>query len=1173
MSEFVHLHLHTEYSLLDGATRIDKLFEACKEKGMDTVAITDHGNMFGTLYFAEEAKKAGMKYIIGCEMYVCDDYTQKSEKQSYDHLILLCKNKTGYKNLIKLDSIAYVDGFYYKPRIDYKTIAEHSEGLVCLSGCLAGRVSYRLTQGDYEGAKEAAEMLHGIFGEDFYLEIQDHGIADQKRINPLIIKLSEETGIPLAATNDVHYLERGDAEMQDVVMCISMKTTIDDPTRLKMESDQAYLKSPEEMREVFSYLPEALENTVKIADKVTEEVFALTPKGEPIRDTSLIPKYVPDDGSTPKEYLKNLAEAGLKKRYPTITPEIRERFDYEFDVISSMGFCDYYLIVWDFINYARSVGIPVGAGRGSGVSSIVAYSIGITDVEPLGYQLIFERFLNRERVSMPDFDVDISDARRGEVVEYVRNKYGADRVAQIITFGTLASKQAIKDVARVYKVPYSSVDKITKLMDGKSTIRQSLGMELNKDKVNVGVPEIIEIYNNDDELRKIIDMAIKVEGLPRNTSMHAAGVVICEKPIMENVPLQRNGDDITTQFDMIEVEALGMLKMDFLGLRTLTDVQLACEYAKEDFGVDIDFHKLGYEDEGAYELIGSGETDGVFQLESPGMKRFMRDLKPSNFEDIIAGISLYRPGPMDSIPQYIKNKHHPENIVYDHPLLEPILKNSYGILVYQEQVMQICQSLGGFTLGHADIVRKAMGKKKVEIMEQQKSIFVYGGINDHTGQAVDGAIKRGVPEEVAIKIYDNMKPFARYAFNKSHAAAYAVLAYQTAYLKKYYPVEFFCSLLNNRIDKIEELSKYLTYLKSRNISVFSPDVNRSKAYFSCENGGIRFGLVGLKNVGLAIINDIIAERSENGDFNSFEDFINRTVHLSVNKRLVESLILSGSFDAFGINRRTLMEVHSDYMDRVSEANKKKNECQISFFGTVFNEDEGLKIEYPNLEEYSSKEKLINEKTVVGIYLSGHPLSDYKEQFDKFSFNTGLLDYYDEDEDGNKEYTEIKDGEQVVMGGIISDFKRLATKSGTTMAFLTVEDVYGQIEVIAFPKVFENARTVIAAEEIVRVSGKIQIKDGVPQIIADGITKLEVNEAKRVSSEREYLGLIIPDDKTDRLDDILDIASSYPGEISVIVAMNGKKYDAHLSVRRCEGLISELKNHLKEEEIIFFKKKQ
>lgn len=1174
MSDFVHLHLHTEYSLLDGAARIDKLFPELKKKGMDTVAITDHGNMYGTLYFAEEAKKAGIKYIIGCEMYVCDDYKEKTGRQDYDHLILLCKNKKGYKNLIKLDSIAFVDGFHYKPRIDYKTLKEHSEGLICLSACLAGRVAKRLVGNDYEGAKETALMLKEFYGDDFYLEIQDHGLADQKRINPLLIKLSKEINVPLVATNDVHYLEREDAEMQDVVMCISMKKTFSDPTRLKMESDQSYLKSPEEMMSLFSHIPDAVTNTKLIADKIEEEVFPLSKKGEPQRDNSLIPKYVPDDGSTSKDYLRRLAEDGLKKRYDVITPEIRDRFEYEFDVISSMGFCDYYLIVWDFINYARSVDIPVGAGRGSGVSSIIAYSVGITDVEPLKYQLIFERFLNRERVSMPDFDVDISDARRGEVVEYVRNKYGSDRVAQIVTFGTLAAKAAIKDVGRVYEEDFASINRITKLMEGGATIRQSIGLDLTKDGENIGVPDLIELYNNDEKIKKIIDMAIKVEGLPRQTGMHAAGVVICEKPIMENVPLQRNEDDITTQFDMIEVEALGMLKMDFLGLRTLTDVQLACKYVKENHGLEIDFHKLGYEDQGAYELIGAGETDGVFQLESPGMKRFMRDLKPNTFEDIIAGISLYRPGPMDSIPDYIKNKHNPENIIYDHPLLEPILQNSYGILVYQEQVMQICQSLGGFTLGHADVVRKAMGKKKVEIMEAQKSIFVYGGINESTGQPVDGAIKRGVPEEVAIRVYDNMKPFARYAFNKSHAAAYAVLAYQTAYLKRYYEVEFFCSLLNNRIDKIEELSKYLSYLKSKNIKVLSPDVNRSNASFKCEDGGIRFGLVGLKNVGEGVIEQVVKERNENGEFKSFDDFINRTMSCGINKRLVESLILSGAFDSFGINRRTLMAVHAEFMDRVSAANKKKDNMQISLFGTLLAEDEGLELDYPNLNEFSSKEKLALEKTVLGIYLSGHPLSDYREQFSRFSFNTNVLSFYEEDEEGNKIYTEFKDGEHVVMGGIISEFKRLATKSGQTMAFVKVEDLYGQIETIIFPKVFEKAKDCLNVEEVVKVSGKLQLKDGIPQIIADGVEKLEVKEEAPVveNKEQEFLGLILSPEKTERLDDVLDILSSYEGNIAVIIAMNGKKYNANCSVRRCEALVSELKNILADEDIIFFKKK-
>ena len=1184
MPEFVHLHVHTEYSLLDGATRIDDVFKACRKKGMHALAITDHGNMFGSLYFAECAKKAYMKAldageseenakmqaIIGCEMYVAEDHL--SSEREYDHLVLLCKNKKGYKNLIKLDSIAYVDGFYYKPRIDYKLLKDHAEGLVCLSGCLAGRVNKRLMQNDYEGAKEVALMLYDIFKDDFYLEIQDHGMPEQKRINPLLIKLSKELNIPLVATNDVHYIEKEDNEVQDVVACISTKTTIDDPTRFKMDTDQAYLKTYDEMFELFSNIPEALENTVKIAEKCSEEpIFDLNKKCEPIRDNSLIPGYIPDNGQSAYDFLKGIAEKGLKERYPVITQEIQDRFDYELNTIHTMGYIEYYLIVWDFINYAKSIGISVGAGRGSGVSSIIAYSVGITDVDPLKYDLVFERFLNKERVSMPDFDIDFQDDRRGEVVEYVRNKYGADRVAQIVTFGTLAGRAAIKDVGRVFRVPYSETDKITKLMDGKSSISESFGFKKNKDGEDVSVKELREMYEQDDTVKKVVDMSIRVEDMPRQTGMHAAGVVICAKPIADNVPLQRNGDDVTTQFDMKEVEQLGMLKMDFLGLRTLTDISKAKQYIKENTGKELDFHKLGYEDEGTYKMIGDGETDAVFQLESPGMKRFMRDLKPSTFEDIIAGISMYRPGPMDSIPKYVSYKHNPDTIKYDHPLLEPLLKATYGVLIYQEQVMQICQKIGGFSLGQADIVRRAMGKKNMEEMERQKKIFIEGGISEK-GDPIPGAVKNGVPEEIARKIFDEMAGFAKYAFNKSHAAAYAVLAYQTAYLKLYYPVEFFASILNNRIDKIEELSKYLTYIKSKGIEVFPPDINKSTAFFKTENGGMRFGLVGLKNVGLGVIEQIVKERNDNGNFKSFEDFINRTVTFGINKRLVESLILSGAFDAFGINRRTLMAIHADYMDRISSASKKKDNMQISLFGTVLDEDEGLELDYPDLSEYSSKEKLTLEKTVLGIYLSGHPLSDYKAQFEKFSFNTSVLDFFEEDEDGNRTYTEFKDGEHAVMGGIISEFKRLATRGGQNMAFVKVEDLYGQIEVICFPKVYEKSRDVLKEEQTVRISGKLQLKDGTPQIVADSVDKLEVIENEQPKTEQEYMGVIIPDDKADNLNDVLDILSSYEGNIPVIIALKGKKYSANCAVRRCEGLISELKNYVKEQDIIFFRKK-
>ncbi len=1183
MSEFVHLHVHTEYSLLDGATRIDNVFKACRKKGMHALAITDHGNMFGTLYFAECAKKAYMKAleageseedakmqaIIGCELYVANDH--KVQERDYDHLILLCKNKVGYKNLIKLDSIAYVDGFYYKPRIDYKLLKEHSEGLVCLSACLQGRVSKRLVRNDYEGAVEAAKMLKDIFGEDFYIELQDHGIPEQKRINPLLIKIAKELDIQLVATNDVHYIEKEDSEVQDVVACISTKSTIDDPTRFKMDTDQAYLKTAEEMAELFSYIPEALENTVKIAEKCNEEpIFDLNKKCEPIRDNSLIPGYVPDNGQTPYEYLKDLAEKGLKERYPVITDEIRARFDYELNTIHTMGYIEYYLIVWDFINHAKSIGISVGAGRGSGVSSIIAYSVGITDVDPLKYDLVFERFLNIERVSMPDFDIDFQDDRRGEVVEYVRNKYGADRVAQIVTFGTLAGRAAIKDVGRVYRVPYAETDKVTKLMDGKSSISESFGFKTNKDGEDVSVHELKEMYEQDETVKKVIDMAIRVEDMPRQTGMHAAGVVICAKPIADNVPLQRNGDDVTTQFDMKEVEQLGMLKMDFLGLRTLTDIAKARQYILEDTGLDIDFRKIGYDDEGTYKMIGEGETDAVFQLESPGMKRFMRDLKPSNFEDIIAGISMYRPGPMDSIPTYVKYKHNPETIRYKHPLLEPLLKATYGVLIYQEQVMQICQVLGGFSLGQADIVRRAMGKKNVDEMARQKKIFIEGGISEK-GDPICGAVANGVPVDVATEVFDEMAGFAKYAFNKSHAAAYAVLAYQTAYLKLYYPVEFFASILNNRLDKIEETSKYLTYVKSKGIEVLSPDINKSGAHFKCENGGLRFGLVGLKNVGLGVINAIVEERAKNGNFKSFEDFINRSISLGINKRLVESLILAGAFDQFGINRRTLIEVHADYMDRIAAANKKKDSMQISLFGTILEENEGLELEYPKLTEYSSKERLSLEKSVLGIYFSGHPLADYREQFDKFSFNTGHLDFYEEDPDGNKHYTEISEGQSVVMGGIITEFKRLSTRSGSTMGFLKVEDLYGQIEIIVFPKVYEKSRELLTDEQVVKVTGKLQLKDGVAQIIADGIFPLEVKEDEKEDVDQEFMGIIISDDKKDRLNDVLDILTSYVGNIPVIIAMGGKKYNSHCAVRKCEGLTSELKTIVSENDIIFFKK--
>ena len=1180
MKDFVHLHVHTEYSLLDGAAKIDNIFSVVKGLGQTAVAITDHGNMYGTLYFAEEAKKAGVQPIIGCEMYMCEDMTKKSGRADadYDHLILLCKNKKGYKNLIKLDSEAWVRGFYSKPRADYNLLRKHSEGLICLSACIAGRIPKRLLAGDYQGAKQTALMLKKIFGDDFYIELQDHGLDEEKYCNPLLIKLAREIGVKVVATNDAHYLEKKDWEMQDVMLCINTKRTIDDPNRMRFGSKEFYLKSGDEMAELFPAYPEALSNTLEIAEKCAEEpCFDLKPNGDPIRDKTLIPGYVPPDGLTPYEYLRKLGEEGLKRRYPVITEEIRNRFEYELNVISTMGFVEYYLIVWDFINYARQHDIPVGAGRGSGVGSIVAYSVGITDVEPLKYSLVFERFLNPERVSMPDFDIDFCNERRQEVIEYVRDKYGADKVSQIVTFGTLASKAAIKDVARVYNIPFADVNRITKLMDGKATIAESLGFKTNKDGVDVSVRELKDLYNEDSTLHNVIDMAMRLEGMPKNTSQHAAGVIICAKPLADNIPLSLNGGDVVTQFDMKEDEALGLLKMDFLALRTLTDIKKTLIYIKEDYGRDIDFQQIGYENKAAYDLIGEGDTDAVFQLESPGMKRFMRDLKPSNLEDIIAGISLYRPGPMDSIPKYIQYKHNPGSIVYKHPLLEPILIVTHGSIIYQEQVMEIVQNLAGYTLGQSDIIRRAMGKKNVDEMARQRHYFVFGKPAEDDKPAIDGAVKRGVPQDVAENIFDEMADFAKYAFNKSHAAAYAVLAYQTAYLKKFYPHEFLAAILNNRIDKIEETTKYIQYLKDKNIPVLPPDINKSKPYFSVENKCVRIGLVAIKNVGLSAIEMLVKERTEHGEFKSFENFVSRCAGKLLNKRMLENLILAGAFDCFGIARAKLIAVYENLLDRVAGIAKQRESNQISLFDSIV-EDNTVTVEYPDdVDEYDQKTKLTKEKSVIGVYVSGHPLEGYGEIFKGF-FTTEALQYFEEDEDGEKNYTEIQDGARVTLGGMIQSWSRITTKRGDSMAYITIEDVYGQIECVLFPKTYERFKNNIKEEEILKVSGTLKYERGSePKVLVDSVEVFESEQPQKqlqmdLPFERDWLLIKLPDDKEDDLDDIMDALNFYEGDVKVVVEReNGKRFILNKCVRRCNALESELQNYLDPEEYSFFRK--
>ena len=1200
MTDFVHLHLHTEYSLLDGAAKVDDLVDYLVKNNINACAVTDHGNMYASLYFAEECVKKGIKYIIGCELYATDDHLDKRPGTKTEHIVLLAKNKTGYKNIVKLDSLSYIDGFYGKPRISYDMIKKHHEGVICLSACLAGRLPQLLMHGDYEAAKAWASDMKAVFGEDFYIELQDHGIAEEKQIIPELIKIAKELDIQLVATNDVHYIEKADWEAHDVLLCIQTKKTLAEPKRMKFETQEFYMKSGDEMAELFHYAPEAITNTRVIADKIEEPVFDLTPKGDPIRDTSLIPLYKPDDGSTSPEYLTKLTWEGLPKRYPEITDTIRERAEYELGIIIKMGFADYFLIVWDYINWSRLHDIPVGPGRGSGVGSIVAYSIGITDVDPLKYDLIFERFLNPDRVSMPDFDVDFCTKRRIETIEYVREKYHPENVAQIVTFGTLASRAVIKDVGRVMGVPYSETDKVAKLMDGKSTIGELLGLKIPKLEKQLAAeeneekraeiqkklneqkqkknPEFIEVYETNAELKQVIDMGLKLEGMPKNTSEHAAGVVICNKVLSDNVPLARNGEDIVTQFDMKEVEAVGMLKMDFLALTTLTDIQNTLDYIKIGKGIEIDFNKIGLDVPEAYQLISSGDTDAVFQLEQGGMKKFMKELQPSCLEDLIAGISLYRPGPMDFIPTYIRNKHNPEMIVYDTPYLEPILKNSYGVIVYQEQVMQIFQQLAGYTYGQADLVRRAMAKKKKKELMEQKDKFIYGA----PAEGITGCVSKGIPAEIAAKIFGDMESFASYAFNKSHAAAYAVVAYRTAYLKHFYPKEFLAGILNDRIDKIEEISKYIMYMKEKNIAVLPPDINRSKDIFWVEGDGLRIGLGALRGVGQDAIAAVIKEREENGLFKDFADFIARCSKY-VNKRIVESLIYAGAFDCFGYARSQFAAVYEETLVQVNARDKQKAGNQLSLFGSII-EEQAIEIKYPNIPEYETMEKLSKEKSVLGVYVSGHPFEKFLPYFKDRTFNCSMLNAYEENEEtGEKKYTEIEDGQQITMGGMIAAFKKLKTRSGSFMAFVTVEDLYGSIECVCFPKVYERMRNFLENDRVVSLSGKISIEEEKqPVIIVDRISEFNLDEPTdkqavaythaetarkpapvQKSDAEKRLWLNVSELEEEDIEELLETLSFYVGETPVYFVKDGKKMLCSQKVALGKALMAELASFLAE----------
>lgn len=1054
---FTHLHVHTEFSLLDGSCKIKEIVARAKELGMDSLAITDHGVMYGVIDFYKAAKEVGIKPIIGCEVYVAPGSRFNKEagqsEDKYHHLVLLAENNKGYANLMKIVSKGFIDGFYYKPRVDYEVLEQYHEGIIALSACLAGEVQKYLARGFYEEGKKAALKYQDIFGKgNYYLELQDHGIPEQKMVNSSLLRMSKELDIELVATNDVHYINAEDSVAHDILLCIQTGKKVSDEDRMRYEGGQFYLKSEDEMRKLFPYALQALENTHKIAQRCNVEIeFGVTK----------LPRYDVPDGYTSWEYLNHLCTKGLNEKYPDDDGTLRERLDYELGIINKMGYVDYFLIVWDFINYAKSNDIMVGPGRGSAAGSIVSYCLGITDIDPIKYDLLFERFLNPERVSMPDIDVDFCYERRQEVIDYVVRKYGKDRVVQIVTFGTLAARNVIRDVGRVLDLPYATVDEVAKMIPKDIGITIQKALDQSED--------FRKLYNSNEEVKNLINMAKRLEGLPRHTSMHAAGVVISQKSVDEYVPLSRASDgSVTTQYIMTTLEELGLLKMDFLGLRTLTVIQNAVKYAEKSTGKKIDINKIDYNDKNVLDYIGTGKTDGIFQLESSGMKNFMKELKPQSLEDIIAGISLYRPGPMDFIPKYLDGKNNPENITYDCPQLEKILKPTYGCIVYQEQVMQIVRELAGYTLGRSDLVRRAMSKKKQSVMEKEKKNFVYGNPEEN----VKGCIANGIDEQIAIKIYNDMMDFAKYAFNKSHAAAYAVVSYQTAFLKYYYPVEYMAALMTSVIENSTKVSEYIVTSRSMGIKLLPPDINEGESGFSVKDNSIVYGLSAIKSIGKSVIDAIVEERELNGKYTSLKNFIERLSGKEVNKRTVENFIKAGAFDSLDGNRRQLMTVYSRIIDSVNEEKKKSITGQMSLFDLVSDEDKAdYEIRMPDLEEYSKEEKLAFEKEVLGVYVSGHPLEQYEDKWRKNvkSFTKDFIT----DEEGN---TIAKDNTVTIVGGMIDTITLKTTRTGKTMAFITLEDLYGVMEILIFPNVLERYRYMLKENEKIFIKGKVSIGD-------------------------------------------------------------------------------------------------
>ena len=1142
---FAHLHVHTEYSLLDGSNKIKECISRVKELGMDSVAITDHGVMYGVIDFYKAAKAAGIKPILGCEVYVApgsrfDKEAKGNSESRYYHLVLLAENETGYHNLVKLVSRGFTEGYYYKPRVDMALLEEFHEGIIALSACLAGEVARNAVRGLYEEAKEAALRYEQIFGKDnFFLELQDHGMPEQQMVNQALVRMSRETGIGLVATNDVHYTYADDVKPHDILLCLQTGKKLADEDRMRYEGGQYYIKSEAEMSALFPYAPEALANTQKIADRCKVEIeFGVTK----------LPRYDVPEGRTSWDYLQELCRKGLAERYQPVTEELRERLDYELSVIHDMGYVDYFLIVWDFIKYARDHDIMVGPGRGSAAGSLVAYSLGITSIDPIRYQLLFERFLNPERVSMPDIDVDFCFERRQEVIDYVVRKYGPDRVVQIVTFGTMAARAVIRDVGRVMDLPYAFVDNIAKMIPQELNITLDKALEMN--------PELKRVCQEDAQVKELIDMSRRLEGLPRHTSMHAAGVVISQKAVEEYVPLSLGSDgSVTTQFTMTTLEELGLLKMDFLGLRTLTVIQNAVKLAEKSAGTKIDISQIDYDDQKVLESIGSGKTDGVFQLESAGMKSFMKELRPKSLEDVIAGISLYRPGPMDFIPQYVKGKNNTEAITYDCPQLEPILAPTYGCIVYQEQVMQIVRDLAGYTLGRSDLVRRAMSKKKGDVMQRERQNFVYG----NPEEGVPGCLANGIDEETANRIYDEMIDFAKYAFNKSHAAAYAVVSYQTAWLKYYYPVEFMAALMTSVIDNPPKVAEYIYACRQMGIAILPPDINRGEGNFSVDGGSIRYGLAAIKSIGRPVIQSIIEERERGGQFRSLKDFIERTSGRDVNRRTIENFIKAGAFDSLGGTRRQFMSIYVRILDQVNQEKKYSMTGQMSLFDLV---DDDQKKEFdiplPPVGEYDKETKLAFEKEVIGVYLTGHPLEDYEEKWRR-NISKTTLDFQIDENTGR---AKVQDGARETVGGMITGRTIKHTKNNKMMAFLTLEDLLGTVEIVVFPRDYEKYQRLVEQDAKVFIRGRVSEEDDAPsKLICESVIPF-------AKTKRELW--IQYKDKASYLEDearLFDMLRASDGDDEVVIYCRAEKAVKRLPAGRNiyiePGILSRLTNYFGE----------